>query len=260
MLMSIIMLGIITTVFIYVSDAYKKTMSSYDVQREVETAAEQLRRDLSQTSLNTITIYPSGSEKNSGVSMISPCREETIKSKTTRDSFILTQNGVPRWGRYIFYTVLPRETRPGEQGSQFAGKMGNLVRWVWTLDDKSISPYPVPTNVFPSQFTNKSAPFTVVLRGIPLPTSPEIPGLGHFKANNVDYGGFQVAFIRQNSDKTGKVTGEFLTGVNPAKATSPTDTSTISELVQVNITNLYLSDLSAKMNAYSFSFVVYPKN
>ncbi|MCE1246982.1 MAG: hypothetical protein LWY06_10090 [Firmicutes bacterium] len=260
MLMSMIMLGIITVVFVSVSDSYKKTMSTFDVQREVEAAADQIRRDLNQSSLNSIVVYPSGSERNPGVSMISPCQEETFSKTTTSDSFVMTQNGGPRWGRYVFYTVLPRETKSGEQGSQYQGRMGNLVRWVWELDDKDISPYPSPTNVLPSQFSTKRAPFSIILRGVPLPTSPELQGLPHFKTNGVDYGGFQVAFVRQSCDKTGKVTSEYLTGVNPSKAVSPTDTGNVSELVQVNITNIYISELSGKLSAYSFSFTSYPKN
>jgi len=260
MFLSIIVLGIVTTIFVYISDAYARTTSSLDVQRRVETGVEQIRRDLSQTSLNSIRVYPASGDKMPGVSMITACQQEKVSTRRSRDSFVITQYGVPKWSGHVFYTVVPREPEPGEVGTSFQGKLGSLVRWTLPLDDKNTLPYPFPTNILPGDFKKQRAFTRVILRGIPLPNSPQLKGLDHFKTDGVDYGGFQVAFVRQEKDKKGRVTKEYLSSKNPTDFDGKSDTATTSELIQVNITNIHISERSGKLSAYSFSFYVYPKN
>ncbi len=260
MFLSIIVLGIITTTFVYISDAYNRTSSAFDVQRRVETGIEQVRRDLSQTSLNSIQVYPKSGDRKPGVSMITACQEEKVSTHRSQDSFTMSQYGVPKWWGHVFYTVIPREPQPGEVGTDFQGKLGSLVRWTLPLDDKDSPPYPFPTNILPRDFNKNRAVPRVILRGIPLPDSPRLKGLDHFKTDGVDYGGFQVAFVRQEKDNKGGVTREYLSTRNPADFIGKSDTKASSELVQVNITNIYISERSGKLSAYSFSFCVYPRN
>jgi len=52
----------------------------------------------------------------------------------------------------------------------------------------------------------------------------------------------------------------YLSGVNPAQATSGKDTDDVSGLVQVSLSSVYISDRTGKLSAYSLSFCVYPKN
>lgn len=261
MVLCLIVLGIVTFVFTYVSRAYSKASSSFDVQREFQTGVEQIRRDLAQASLGTITVYPSHGEAQPGFSMLSALAEEQGIGKTTgRDSFELTRYGVPNWQRYVFYTLAPRAPRPEEVDTPFQGKIGNVVRWTYPIGSSSAVPYPIPTDIHPSSFASHEAPTRVILRGIILPDAPQIKGMEHFVTDQNDCGGFQVAFIRQERDATGKVTGEYLSGVNPAQATSGKDTDDVSGLVQVSLSSVYISDRTGKLSAYSLSFCVYPKN
>lgn len=260
MFLSIIVLGIITVCFIYVSGAYGRTASAFDVQRKVEVGVEQLSRDLSSSSLNSIRIYPSSNDNMPGVSMITANKEEVVSTYRGQDSFGITQYGAPQWWGHVFYTVAVRSPQPGEVGTAFQGKLGNLIRWTMPLDTKTSYPYPFPSDIYPRDFGKNKTSVRVILRGIPLPSAPAPKDLDHFKTDGIDYGGFQVAFIRQEKDKKGAIENEYLSSRNPIDFSGKKDTDASSELVQVNITNIYISERTGKLNAYSFSFCAYPKN
>lgn len=261
MFIASMMLTIIVTIFLFMSRSFSHTAASYDVQREIQTGTEMLRQDLSQTSLNSIVVYPSGTGTSpSGVSMISAQQEVKETGKPPRRYFKMSDYGTPEWGEHIFYVVLERPPLKQEIGTPFQGKMGDLVRWNLSFDKSSNPLYPFPTDIKPSDFKVHRQPFKMILRNIPLATAPEIVNMEHYTTNGRDYGGFQVGFIQQEKDKNGKVIKERLSNKNPATQSSRSQTSETSLLVQVNITNLYVSERTGNLSARSFSFAVYPRN
>ncbi len=261
MFIASMMLTVIVVIFIFMSRSYSHAEASYDVQREIQTGFETIRQDLSQTSLNSIVVYPSGTETNmSGVSMISAQQEVKLDGEPPRRFFKMSDYGTPEWGEHIFYTVLLRAPKKQEIGTPFQGKLGDLVRWNLAFDKTNNPLYPFPTDIKPSDFMTKRQPVKVILRNIPLANSPEIPGMEHFTSNLRDYGGFQVGFILQEKDKNGKIIKESLTNKNPVKETLRSKTNETSLLVQVNVTNVNISDRTGNLSARSFSFAVYPRN
>ena len=260
MFIATLMLTIITGIFYSMSRSYSHAAASYDVQREVYVAAEQIRRDISQTSLNSIVVYHHEGNNHPGVSMISAYHDEKIKACVYKRYFKMSDYGTPDWSEHIFYGVIPREPMRQEVGTPFQGKVGDLVRWNLSFDKRDNPLYPFPSEVLPSQYKTKKRPVKVLLRGIPLANAPGIKGMEHFSTDSEDYGGFQVAFIQQEKDDDGKVKKETLSSTNPTKLKSKKDTDKTSEMVQVNITNIYVSERTGNLSAYSFSFSVFPRN
>lgn len=260
MFIASMMLSLIVVIFVFMSRSYSRAEASYDVQREAQTGMEMIRRDLSQTSLNSIVVYPDSDEKNSGVSMISAQHDEEVAGGAKRRYFKMSDYGTPDWIEHIFYTVIPRAPLRQEIGTPYQGKLGTLVRWHLSFDQQNNPMYPFPTDIKPSDFMKKKQPYQVVMRNIPLANAPEIDGIDHFKGDLRNYGGFQVAFIRQEKDNKDRVKKETLSDKNPAKLAMRLETDKTSQLVQVNITNVFISNRTGNLSARSFFFTVYPRN
>ena len=260
MFIFIILLGVASGTFIYLNRIYSKSSSSYDVEREMQTGVEQIRRDLMESSLSSIVVYPKGNGIIPGVSMISAEMEEVDPSGPDKRYFKVTRYGTPDWSRHVFYT-LQRVNVPQAAGTSFEGNLANLVRWTLPIDSKTIdTSYPFPTDVFPSHFQQKNQPPRVILRGIPLPGAPGLHGIDHYTADDKNYSGFQVGFIYLKKGPQGSITGEYLSSTNPCQATDKNLTDGTTKLVQVNLTNVFFSERSGKMSANSYSFQVNPRH
>lgn len=259
MVIALIMLGILAGAFVYLNREYNKAWSATDMERELQAGIETIRRDLKETSVNSIRIYPAESDELPGVSMISAEYEEEVAGATKR-YFKVSRYGQPKWSGFVFYTLVPVKIKAAA-GTAFEGKIGNLVRWRLPVDKLKNQPtYPFPTDIVPESFKSNNGKPRIILRGIPMPDSPPIKGMERFKFKDTDYGGFQVAFIYQKRDKKGAVTGEFLSNVNPALTSDRSLTDCTTELVQVNFIKMEISDRTGKVNADSFSFQVHPRH
>ncbi len=257
LVITLILLGVLGSIFMNMYHSLNRVESVFDMEQGLEDAAQELGRDFSETSLNSITVYPDSKDAMPGVSMISA---EVLDTATGMRKFAVSRFGTPLWSGNVFYTVIPSKPRQCEVGSPFEGKLGNLVRWYLPFDKDKNPVYPFPTDILPSDFSKNKASMRIIARGIPLPDAPELQDIDLGKVNGKNCGGFRVSFIRQNRDEEGKVLKESLSDINPALAESPEDMAEISPLVQVNITLVHFSERDGKMTAFSFPIQVAPMN
>lgn len=169
------------------------TTASYLVSNQTETAISWLRRDLNETALASIQVYPNASEPNEapGLSCVSNRDFETAKQLTTRW-------GAPQWDKHVLYTL---ESEPGS-------KLGNLVRWEREIANKNN--LPVLCNVLPSSST-RSRSKVLIRRLVKANQTIENAGPGG-QVDSDESGGFSVKFIRRQNGSGGE---ESLTNVNP---------------------------------------------
>ena len=255
--LTLIILGILGSIFVNMYHAYNRVEAEFDIERGLEEGVHWLRRDLSETSLNSIVVYPDSHDKMPGVSMISA---EEYDETTGRRHFQISRFGTPLWSGHVLYTLVPRKTLPSEVGSPFEGKLGNLVRWYLPFDREKNPVYPFPTTIFPSDFSKQKQLARTVFSGIPLPSAPKLQGFDYEKVHNLNSGGFTVSFIRQERDKDGKVLKETLSDTNPTQTDKPEDMKEISTLVQVNMIIVQFSTRDQKLTALNFPFQVHPRN
>lgn len=264
-LFSFIVLGIIMGIYYNFRRMYWRTTASYSIQSEIPKAVEWLRKDLTQTGLASIRVYPSSwsGNANPGFTMINAEKEEVISGKRVRH-FNVSKYGTPQWNSHVFYVVVPKPVDKAEVGTPFQGKLGMLVRGEKPFDTSQRPLYPFQVSEPPALFYNLGIPTREIIRGIPLPSAPELEGMEHLKISNFKYGGFRVAFVRQTRDPNGKVIQETLTDKNPCYADDQSgglsETTQTSELVQVNLIVMEISKQTGKLTSYSLSFQVCPRH
>ena len=198
---ALILITIILTIFFFGRKSYDYSSYSYLVTEETYTAIKWLKRDIAQTSLNSIRVYYDEDKqmKPIGISM-----ESAIDQKN--ETFTFDKDGTAKWTGHIFYCVEP-------SGEKLIGntkiKIGSLVRWELPLEKDEISTYPIATDILPwdTKQNRKEANRRIIAKEVILPGQPL--NLDDKKLESV---GFRVTFVRIDPD-TGK---EVLSYTNPS--------------------------------------------
>ncbi|MCE1246516.1 MAG: hypothetical protein LWY06_07730 [Firmicutes bacterium] len=264
-----VVMATILSIFLFVSRGYSRSTSAFGVQQEVQTGVHWLKRDLQQTSLNSVVVYPNADHPNEppGVSMISAVEYIAPGDPATKTrNMQISEYGVPQWQKYVFYTIIPN---PYNSSDNFNPRTAKLVRWEKQIPASTVID-PKPSDILPSTLQGIQK---TVISSVMAPGTPLIKGIDHLKDNAkvLDYGGFRVQFVRNELE--GAVLTEKLYYINPAdvfdnsglsgdetqgKTTQPT--STLTPLVQVDFMILQPDNRTGKPSVFSTTFQAAPRN
>jgi len=254
MFISSLAIGTILTIYFFVQKTYWKSAASFTVQQEASTAVYWIKRDLLTTSLNSITVYPNKDfpAEAPGVSFISAVRDNEMQ---------VSPSGVPKWDRYVFYTIVPNNHNPADGHTPWTGR---LIRWEMPIEGKN--PIPAPTSVLPSQYKLKGMNIKTVLKSVMAAGGPDMKGFERLRNGSYDNGGFRVAFVRKEKDDDNRIIQK-LSDENPSKVTDADGkvkdvwpSATTTSLVQADFIVLLISNTTGKPSAFSVSFQVCPRN
>lgn len=183
----------------------RATESSYLVSGETERAIEWIRRDVNESALAAIEVFPNSEHENEapGMSLVSNrAYDPELRAKP-----LINRWGAPQWDKHVFYTL---------QGGS-GGRTGNLIRWEKELAQKNF--LPASASLLPSAL--EPAKKRVLVRDVLLPnTTVSEAGPGGSLVTD-GFGGFRVQFIRRSGGSGGP---ESLTTVNPRKGASADNT------------------------------------
>lgn len=207
----------------------RATSATYLAGGQTETAIAWMRRDLNETALASIKVYPGAehTEEAPGLSMASSrAYDPNLKAK-----LLVNRWGAPQWDKHVYYTL---KTEGSEQ-------TGSLVRWEQEFATKNY--LPVSSNVLPSVASDGKK--KILLRDVLAPnTTVDGVGLeGHITTD--EFGGFRVQFLRRANGSGG---AESLTTQNPKKG-NPHDNTRMLE-VELKI----LQDAHSKPHYYAIKY------
>lgn len=165
-MLSVMVLGVIYSVFVTGRRHYEAASSSYLVSREVETALRWLRSDLQEASLASIRVYPNEEHPDAspGISLASP--------RDLDQKLQINALGAPEWSSYVYYTV---------------DEEGTVVRW---MEEHDFQGLPRASTKLPSDTSSRKNE-RVMLHGVSRPLS-ELEGLEKLGPR----GGFDLQFVR----------------------------------------------------------------
>lgn len=183
MFLAVILLGIVVRMVTLNRKQMEKPAASFRIQQEVLALQEFLRRDLKETHLSTVRIYPNSDYPNEppGISMVS---NRTL----LQDEAMTTSAGHPYWQKTVYYTL---EDDPDREGT------GRLVRMEGVTSGLP-STSPKADSKPPSQATIDPRRKKVLSRFIVMPNE-KLPGLNK---TTTDQGGFEASFIDEEGDSS----------------------------------------------------------
>lgn len=264
-----IVFGIVISVYVFFGKTYRKASSSYDLQSETQTALQWLRKDLTQTGISSITVYPNNDHPNepAGVSFISAVDPLDKPSKGGVPQFNMSRYGVPLWRKYVFYTIIPNSF---DASNNFTPRTGRLVRWENEIT--GYHPLPSPTSVLPSQHNLNPKSVRTIISSVMMPGDPKMKGFdslymknGDFKENETgaamwDCGGFRTAFVRRKNEGGNLI--DYLNCQNPSQVSDEGTilTNTTTGLIQTDIIVLVINPESGQPSAFSLTMQNTPRN
>lgn len=217
------------------------SISSYLVSVDTESAIRWMRRDLQETALVSVRVFPNPSAPTEppGVSFLS------ARDPAEMDEGKLNVNpyGAPLWTKYVFYTLLP------------GARIGQVVRWEKALDTPQKDFVPRQSDTLPSAIpAGVKAKRTVMSDA--LEPNVSVVGLNGSPTWKTDqYGGLRVQFLQRTGGEGGD---EALTSVNPSDHDSGGDTSDNTKLVEVELK--VLANDTTRPTVYAIKFHVHPRN
>ena len=180
--------------------------ASYLVSGETETCLDWIRRDINETALASIQVYPSTAAATEAPGMSFVSNRAFADSKPLVNSW-----GAPQWDKHVFYTL------DFEAGKE----TGNLLRWEREISNKNL--LPVLSDLLPSNPVRDKQ--RVVLRDVLAPNRT-VTGVGPGgEIVSDEFGGFRSQFVRRAGGSGG---AESLTTVNPT-AGNPRDNTRLLE-------------------------------
>jgi hypothetical protein len=225
--------------------AYDYSIHSFYLSEDSYYATEWIKKDLMQSSLSSIRIYPNKNNplENPGVSMISAFDPKS-------GNFRFNDYGRPGWQAHVFYTLVPSGHQV-ELGDK-TYRSGQLIRWELPLSKENN--LPVPSAVLPSLFTQGINKRTIIQSVI-------LPGENIIGDRKLDkFGGFKISFVRR----------DYGSGVETLSETNPADisdsdrgsyvTSGNTQLVQVDLVIQEISRTTGQPNVIDLPFRIKPRN
>lgn len=206
--------------------------SSTLVSGETETAIEWLRRDLSESALASIDVFPNAERPDQppGVAMASNrAYDPALKGKP-----LVNRWGAPQWDKHVLYTLR-------REGSE--DPTGPLVRWEREMNPKTY--LPVSSPVLPNAVDGDKQ--RVVLRDV---LAPNLSGtdFGPEGSGVTDgSGGFRLQFVRRAGNGAG---AESLSNENPRRGNPSENTRMLEAELKI------LQRESGKPHYYSIKFRV----
>lgn len=224
-------LGAILSLFMISRSAQQQTYTSSLVSGRVYTALRMLRRDLQETALASIEVYPNANDsaENPGLSMAGAY----LGDKPTLE---VSAFGAPRWEHTVFYTLKPQ-----------TGKTGTLVRWTKNYDTVNLLPQ---LDLSPPSAIDAATERTLV-EDLLLPnlTIENVGEGGSYDSG--PQGGLEVSYIRRNNGEAGE---ETLTTENPRSG----DAADNTRLVQVKL-KLLRDESHSKPSLFTMVLRVTPR-
>ena len=258
---------LVATIFFYMNRTQQATTATYAVTGEADTAIQTIRRDLEETALGSIrldphpggatqTARPAGDKPNaSSTPRTQPTAERTQASSdapnlTSAASFSaaritsgkdagklwISEYGVPRWTKNVFYAVRERKDEPPE-----------LVRWEIPLEARVDNRIPQVVT-FPSIVSATTQ--HVVLHNLARPNSTIRDVVGY---HSNEWGGFDIGFLRRKAGYG----EESKVYKNPNQEADPSGQLDATQLVDVKLA--ISQELSGRTEFYSISFRVMPR-
>ncbi len=183
----------------------RATASSYLVSGETEKAIEWIRRDVNESALGSIEVFPNAerSEEAPGMSLVSNRAYDPVQ----RGKPLVNRWGAPQWDKHVLYTL-----QRGDNATT-----GRVIRWEKELARKDY--LPEISSALPSSV--ESAKQRVLLRDVLLPNvtvSDAGPG-GSMTTDS--FGGFRVQFVRRAGGAGG---AESLITINPRRGSARDNT------------------------------------
>ncbi|MEW6279363.1 MAG: hypothetical protein AB1758_12110 [Candidatus Eremiobacterota bacterium] len=238
--LSVSALAIVTSLFVIVRRTSEATYSNYLVSKDTETGINWLRRDLQNSCLATIRVYPGpgGAGERPGLSLAScAAADDPFRTQTNR-------HGRPAWSSHVYYTLEPD-----------GADKGHLVRWTRPYPANELLPLVAPG--MPSSVSDTSQRRTVLSNV--LLANRTITGGGPPGTTDAR-GGFRVQFVRRAGGEGG---AETLSDVNPgAVSLDPGGTGLgidgNTRLVEVELRLLHKST-TGKPSVYAIKIRVCPR-
>jgi len=183
MFLLVVVLGIVFRMAILNRRQIEKPAASFRIQQDLLSVQEILRRDLTETNLSTVRIFPNPDFPDAppGMSLISP---RGIKD----DEIQTTQFGNPYWQKIIYYTL---EKDPDRQGVGRLVRKENVIAGLPSAQPKASPEEPSKADYDPE--TRK-----VVARYVLLPNQ-KVPQLG---LDLKEQGGFEVFFMDPDGNRS----------------------------------------------------------
>ena len=230
--LSVLALMLVFALYSIARQTQQSSYSSFLVGGRIETALVNLRRDLEQTALATIQVYPNDQNptEQPGLSFVSALSNEQLD---------VNAYGVPRWDHHVFYTLAPE-----------AGKStSNLLRWEQPIDAASLDLLPQTTAAIPSALQQAGRGFLPYL----LKPDTKVEGLsdiGSFAGDK--FGGFRVQFVTYDGTNWGT------TSNNPTSNSHAASNAKLNtRLLEVELKVLQSGD-KGKPDFYTIRFRVRP--
>lgn len=200
--LGLLVLGVVLSVLFSGRGHFEAASSSYLVSQDAEAALRWIKRDLQETALSSLRVYPNESspQASPGFTLVSP--------RNARNELQFNIHGAPKWSSYITYSL---------------GSDGVLKRHIEEFDFRG---QPVASSKPPHEVTEQSSS-RVVLRQV-AQAGEEMGTAGKLSSR----GGFDLQFVRRNPSGP-----EILTSWNPSDVTSGLSLSgRNSKLVQLLLT------------------------
>jgi type II secretory pathway pseudopilin PulG len=211
--------------------SHRTASASYLVGGETETCTQWIRRDINETALASIQVYPSAvsPDEAPGMSMVSSrAFDPDLKGEVLVNSW-----GAPQWDKHVLYTI---DREAGE-------RTGNLVRWEKEIADKNM--LPVLAGILPGAAAKEN--HRVLLRDVMAPDTT-VDGVGPQGSVSTDqHGGFRAQFIRRANGSGGE---ESVTSVNPTQGDPRNNTRMMDLELKI------LQDSHSQANYYEVRFRV----
>lgn len=231
---------VIFTLYTVGTRARQVSVSSYLVSVDTEAAIRWMRRDLQETALVSVRVFPNDAAPNEppGCSFVS------ARDPGDLDEMKLNINpyGAPLWTKTVFYTL------------QKGARTGQLVRWEKPLDASQKDNVPRVSDTMPSAIPSDVKTKRVLMSDT-LEPDVTITGLNGSPGWKTDkYGGLRVQFIRRQGGEGGD---ETLTSVSPADHDNGGDTANNTSLLSVEL-KVLASDTS-RPSVYDIEYRVHPR-
>ena len=244
---SCVLAVLVGSLFILARRNSENTNVNYFLTADTETAISWLRRDLQQSALTTIQVFPSASNSTQppGASWASAMDAENPQQLEVNDT------GNPNWRTHVYYTLQANKDNSGK-----------LVRWT-RRSGPAAGSTPTPG----------SEPLNTPTLGTLSPGSPSAPTSSRVVHNRVlmpnsklfgvgsdgsldKHGGFRVQFVRRNREDG----PETLSDDNPTVFSRQKNSNAFesnTRLVQVDL-KFATSSSTGKGNFYAVTFRVCP--
>lgn len=222
------------SLFKLAKDSTQNADANYFLNEDAETCVAWLRRDLQQSSLESIQNYPALNRSQApGLSMCSALEVNNVQRIYANDQ------GHPNWTTHVYYTLQPLK-----------GNTGRLVRWTQPTPPKSADT-PTLAPLLPAGVVQASS--RVIHTRVLMPNQ-QLWGVANPNGKIDEHGGFALRYVRNNNGV------ESLSDDNPAVISAKKGSKEFlgnTKLVEMEL-KFFTDNSTGKPSFYSLRFRVCP--